>query len=135
MPADVRFDIAYHPETDVNGNSTSGYRPLNRFSGGAYPGTIIGQDNSNGGSIVWNAVDNAATAIRNDTSLTPAIFTIGLDGNGGVDGVLLKRIANDTLANNYDPSKPIGKYIHTPTSKDLANAFTTIASEVLRISK
>ena len=131
----VIYDMTYHPESDANGVATTGYKVLNRFTGGAYPNAIIAQDMNNGGNVSWNAADNAAVAIRQNATLSPVIYTIGLGSNGGVDDVLLKRIANDPAANNYDAARATGRYIYTPTSGDLANAFAQIASEVLRISK
>ncbi|MGB9605902.1 MAG: hypothetical protein ACPL88_08500, partial [Bryobacteraceae bacterium] len=45
----------------------------------------------------YNVADNAAARIRNDTTLSPVIFTIGLGGTSSepIDDELLMRVAND----------------------------------------
>ncbi len=88
-------------------------------------------DNSDAVSI--NAADDAAHQIRNDGII---IYTIGLDGNGGFDGNLLERVANDpSYPNTYVPSQPAGKYYYSPNAGQLGAAFNSIASEILRISQ
>ena len=59
------------------------------------------------------------------------IFAIGL---GDVDDVLLKRMANDPGANNYNSTLPAGLYVYAPTAADLDQAFTRVASEILRLA-
>jgi len=48
---------------------------------------------------------------------------------------ILKRIANDPAANNYNSSYNAGIYVYSPDASQLYQAFTKIASEVLRVSK
>ncbi len=151
------FDIAYLPEQDVFGNLTgagysgAAYAPVNRYpsSYGAYQGKIrvddigrgcctLGVNDSITGAGI-NALDNAAQRARYDSitrNLYVYTYTIGL-GNapGGVDDQLLQRIANDPNAGNYDPTKPIGEYVYAPTTAQLNQAFSRIASQVLRLSK
>ena len=86
-----------------------------------------------------NALDNAAQRARADAStknLGLIVYAIGL-GNapGGVDNTLLKRVANDPTANNYNTSYLPGMYLYAPDTSTLNQAFSQIASEVLRISK
>jgi hypothetical protein len=90
------------------------------------------------GVAFWNAVDDAANRIRYDDYLTPVIYCIGLSRTGTTgqpDVMLMKRLANDATANNYNPAKRTGKYyeVNDPTAID--SAFTAVASEILRISQ
>jgi hypothetical protein len=151
------FDIAYLPEQDVFGNLTgtgySGapYAAVNRYpsSYGTSQGKIRVDDIGRGCCTLGvndsitnagvNALDNAAQRARDDSitrNLNVYTYTIGL-GNApnGVDNALLQRIANDPNANNYDPNKPIGEYVFAPTASQLNQAFSKIASQVLRLSK
>ena len=61
-------------------------------------------------------------------------FTIGLDGNGGIDEELLRRMANDPSSTNYDVTKPPGLYVYAPNSAALNSAFVRVASEALRLA-
>jgi len=152
------FDIAYLPEEDINRNLTgngfigSAFASVNRYDNTfplAYQGKIrvddigrgcctLGTDDSITNAGV-NALDNAAQRARADSitrNLNVLTYTIGL-GNapGGVDDVLLQRIANDSGANNYNSAQPTGEYIFAPTTAQLNQAFNKIASDVLRLSK
>jgi hypothetical protein len=63
-------------------------------------------------------------------------YTIGLGNTpSGVDNELLQRIANDPNASNYNSAKPIGEYVFAPTTAQLNQAFSKIASQVLSLSK
>jgi hypothetical protein len=131
----VRRDIAYIPDLDANGMSTSGYRTVTNFTSGAYNGRKRPDRPNNVSRVAINVADNAATTIRSDSSLNVITYTIGLDGNGGVDEILLKRMANDLTANNYDDTKVSGLYVYAPNSSDLNQAFARIASEILRLAQ
>jgi hypothetical protein len=151
------FDIAYLPEQDVFGNLTgtgysgAAYAAVNRYpsSYGVNQGKIRVDDigrgcctlgiNDSVTSAGINALDNAAQRARDDSitrNLYVYTYTIGL-GNApsGVDNELLQRIANDPSAGNYNPNKPIGEYVYAPTASQLNQAFSKIASQVLRLSK
>lgn len=132
----IRQDLAYVPDTDINGNSTSGFKTVTLFSSShaVYPNKKRLDMPSNLAAVATNLADNAATNVRSNTTLNVITYTIGLDGNGGVDSVLLKRMANDTTANNYDNTKSAGLYVYAPNSADLNNAFARIASEILRLA-
>jgi len=80
-----------------------------------------------------NALDNAAQRARADANvknLGLIVYSIGL-GNapGGVDNTLLKRVANDPAANNYNTSYLPGMYLYAPDTSTLNQAFSQIASE------
>jgi len=133
----VRRDIAYIPSTDVNGLSTSGYQTVNKFttSGHPYQNRIRPDRPDTLSKVAINLADNAATTIRSNTTLNVITFTLGLDGNGGVDDVLLKRMANDPASNNFDNTKTEGVYVYAANSADLNAAFARIASEILRLAR
>lgn len=52
-----------------------------------------------------------------------------------MDDTLLKRMANDLTANNYDNTKVNGLYVYAPNSRDLNQAFARIAGENLRLGQ
>lgn len=135
-------DIAYIPDLDLYGNSTSGYLTNYTYpAGGPYAGKIRVDHHS---SSIWdesvsiaatNATDSAATRIRTST-LHPVIFAIGLGGATDVaSDVLLHRITNSVSSPVFNPAQPVGLYVYAPTSGQLKDAFDLIASEVLRLAQ
>jgi Flp pilus assembly protein TadG len=88
----------------------------------------------------WSAVDSAAINIRNDATLKPVIYTIGLDGNCStlpcVDQNLMKRLSNDRTGATYDAThaSQAGKYYYVQQVSQLAPAFYSVASEILRLA-
>ena len=133
----ARYDLAYVPWTDANGYSTTGYQSglLTFAAGHAYAGFLRFDRPENVAKIGVNLADNAATAARNNATLGVVTYTIGLGSNGGVDDVLLERMANDLSSPIYDNTKASGLYIFAPSSADLGNAFARIASEILRLAQ
>jgi Flp pilus assembly protein TadG len=121
--------LSYIPDRDAYNNSASstGYKPV-ALDGSGH----ILVNNSNADAVSKNAADYAALMLR---KLGVYVYTIGLDGNGGFDATLLKRIANDPSSPIYDSSQPTGLYVYSPNATQLSSAFNTIASEVLRISQ
>jgi Flp pilus assembly protein TadG len=93
----------------------------------------------------WNAADSAARRIRDDwnkvnrtgdlNAMPIYIYVIGYTGNGGVDRGLLRRIANDPKANNFDRTKPIGAYYSAGDAAQLSSAFNTVLTAILRLAK
>jgi Flp pilus assembly protein TadG len=133
----VRRDVAYMPTLDIYGNSTTGYKAVDKFTTGGHP--YYGQMRIDIPKAVtgasFNATDSAASRMRTDSTIQPVIYTIGLGSNGGVDHELLRRISNDPLSPIYDDNKPAGVYVYAPTTTDLNYAFVRIASEILRIAQ
>jgi hypothetical protein len=150
-------DIAKIPTQDYYGNllNTTGYTNSHivGWSGGTsiYTGSAIdltlagsGKD-YNWGLAMWNAVDNAALSIRSDTNkpnragdtqtLSIYIYAIGYTGNGGTDDGLLKRVSNDLTSTSYNKNLPVGQYYQASDQVSLAQAFSNIASALLRLSK
>jgi hypothetical protein len=88
----------------------------------------------------FNATDSMATSIRNNAIYTTLIYTIGLQGNEpmAIDQDFMKRLANDGTyppASNYDATKPSGRFMLANNTAELAQAFQTVASQILRLSQ
>ena len=137
----VREDVAYIPTTDAYRNSTTGtYKTPDTFpsSNTAYSGQIRDDEQIPGVvAAAFNAADNQATAIRNDSTYTIVIYTIGLDGAPDlpIDSTFLERVANDPRSPIYDSSKPAGFYAYASSPSALNQAFYQVASQVLRLSQ
>jgi hypothetical protein len=90
-----------------------------------------------------NAADNAGFRIRGGapdikhasrTLAGVTIFSIGLGAS--VDAVLLKRIANDkSLVPNPVAAGNQGLYVYAADATQLDQAFTRVASEMLRLAQ
>jgi hypothetical protein len=120
------------------GNSGAACGGYPTFGGTIPAGCVLGISDSITKAGL-NALDNAAQRAHADAltkNLGLIVYTIGL-GNapGGVDDSLLQRIANDPLASNYNTTYLPGMYLFAPDTSTLNQAFSQIASEVLRISK
>ena len=137
----MRRDIAYVPATDLYGNATTGYQSF--ASGDVYPvgNPYAGQIRVDTPTAVVtasvNAADNQATTIRNDATLVPTIYAIGLGGTSAepIDATFMERVSNDPRSPIYNSAKPAGEYVYSPTATDLAGAFQQVASQILRISQ
>lgn len=131
----LRRDVAYIPSTNVNGLATTGYQSLTLFgSGHPYYNKIRPDNPRNITRVGMNVADNAATTIRANTSLNVVTYTIGLDGNGGVDDDLLKRMANTLDSSNHDDTKEHGFYAYAADSSQLNLAYSRILSDILRLT-
>ncbi|MBM3753721.1 MAG: VWA domain-containing protein [Acidobacteria bacterium] len=131
----TRRDVAFIPATNVNGLATTGYKSLTLFSSGhPYYNKIRPDMPINVTRVGMNLADNAAATIRNDTTLNVVTYTIGLDGNGGVDDDLLKRMANDLGSSIYDDTKEHGVYAYASNSSQLNLAYSRILSDILRLT-
>jgi hypothetical protein len=108
-----------------------------------------------------NATDNAAYNARNNygqasnVGIGPVtVFTIALGGNTGdqPDPILLQRMANDPNGDTFNTppmfnacsteptcttysSQPQGMLIYSSGRAQLSQAFLTISSQILRLSK
>jgi Flp pilus assembly protein TadG len=130
--------LARIPSQDYYGNSTDGtaYNQgvLYKKYGIAYDSTKP----TNGYHMAlasWNVLDNAAQKILADSAMNIAIYTIGFTGNGGVDDVLLKRIANTQDSSSYNSNYQSALYVPASDAQSLQQAFGQVASEVLRLTK
>lgn len=135
----VASDMAQIPSQDLYGNATSpGYKSVT-LTGSAVTSTTQ-WDNG-----IWNATDNVGRTIRTlggmgslpaPTGMLPVtIFTIGYTGNGGIDAVLLKRLANSQDSNAYDATQQTGLFIQVDNSNNLTAAFMQVASSLLRLAQ
>lgn len=133
----MRRDLAYIPNTDINGVSTSGYQTVTNFSSGhaAYPNRKRLDRPNNIQSVAMNLADNTATKIRGNTTLNVVTYTLGLGSNGGVDDVLLSRMANDPGSPIFNNNITDGLYVYAASPADLNVAFSRIASEILRLAQ
>ncbi len=137
----MRRDIAYIPATDLYGNATTGYQSF--ASGDLYPtgNPYVGKVRVDTPTALVtasiNAADNQGTTIRNDATLIPTIYSIGLGGTSAepIDTTFMERLANDPRSPIYNSSLPAGEYVYSPTATDLTGAFQQVASEILRISQ
>ena len=69
-----------------------------------------------------------------------AVASVRQPGSGaririGMPADFLERVANDPRASNYDSTKPTGLYIYAPTSAELNDAFSNIASQILHLAR
>lgn len=141
----MRRDIAYLPAQDYHGNPTATtlnplgshpFQPVVFFPNDGnhiYYGQLRPDVPQNLVNTAFNAADNAAFSIRNNSYYNPIIYSIGL--GTAVDDDFMERVANDPRASSYDSNKPAGLYVKAPTSAQLQSAFQQIASQVLRISQ
>jgi hypothetical protein len=84
----------------------------------------------------WNATDNVAQRILNDTTLNVTIYVIAYTGtNGNPDAYLLKRLANTMDSSNRNTSWQTGLYVTGSDSAGLAQAFQSVAASILRLAQ
>lgn len=133
--ANAYRDAAYVPDYDYYGNYTrSGYYTgLLTFTSGAYSGKLRSDRSDTVLKAATNATDSAAKRIRQNASLNPVFYVIGLGAD--VDATLLKRVANDPASPTYTKAEPTGMYVFAPDKTQLNQAFARIASEILRLSR
>jgi Flp pilus assembly protein TadG len=142
-------DIAWFPVKDVWGNQLSpGYLPVTLSNGRVSP-TWQTYHNA-----ALNAADNAAYRARTNATLPAYFFVIGLGGTSTnpPDYVLMQRIANDPNGDNYNSpplysgcsqeancttysGQPQGTFIYSANTSSLSQAFLSVSSQVLRLSK
>lgn len=133
-------DLQYAPLTDHWGNSltSTGYKTV------TYSGSGLSLSSSgNIDNFSTNAADHAGLRARrgdpdplqaNRSLAGVVIYTIGL--GSGIDSTLLKRIANDpSLSPNPVAAGAQGKYEYAGDAAQLNDAFTRVASQVLRLAQ
>lgn len=122
-------DLLGVPTKDIYGNfANTAFHPVTL---NAY-GFIDIANTKNAHAMAFNAADSAAANIRNGNVI---IYSIGL-GSTAMPGcpAFLDRISNDPRSPIYDSAKPPGKCIYAASSAELQSAFSTIASDILRIT-
>jgi hypothetical protein len=153
-------EFAWLPATDAFGNSVN---PANPYQTGiTMNGSHLKFDSSMSTNQKWtnfwkgalNAADNAAYRARSNATLPATVFVIGLGGQGSdpPDYTLMQRIANDPLGDQYNtptlydacssqpgcvnyPSQPQGRFIFSSDQTKLKQAFLTLSSQILRLSR
>jgi hypothetical protein len=150
-----KTDLSQVPNIDGWGNSMDGTAYTNSYvvnASGPITSPYSGSLNhtktttaSDWALAAWNETDNTANNIRNDVNLANrtgdtqnmmiAIYTIGYEGNGGVDQGLLLRIANDKSSTSYNGNQSTGVYVPAADTDALANAFTVVGAAILRLSQ
>jgi len=145
-------DLAWFPATDVWGNQLNpsyGYLPVTLSNGRLVANSWTAYHNA-----ALNATDYAAYQARTNATNPAYFFVIGLGGTSTnpPDYVLMQRIANDPNGDNYNSpalysacsseancatntSQPQGTFIFSTSPASLSQAFLSISSEVLRLSK
>jgi Flp pilus assembly protein TadG len=154
-------DIGWVPTTDVFGNklapSSGAYQTGVTMTGSH----VVANSWSAFHAAVLNATDNAAYNARNNYGQASSVgigpvtvFTIALGGNTGdqPDPILLQRMANDPNGDTFNSppmfnacsseptcitysSQPQGLLIYSSNRYQLSQAFQTISSQILRLSK
>jgi Flp pilus assembly protein TadG len=132
--------IATLPETGSSGVSLASFDNRRTLSGTPYANTRC-----NVNKAARNMVENIANTVRNEDI---RIYTIGLGeplnrleiGFCGYTlakergSTILKRIANTADSDTFNAAQPQGLYCHAATESELQRCFSTIASEVLRLT-
>jgi hypothetical protein len=131
-------DLAKIPSADMYGNLTtsSAYKQSLLYT--TFGIDYLANQPTKGYQLAlasWAAVDNMAQRILGDTTMSIRIYCIGYTGNGGVDTVLLKRIANTLDSTNHNSNWKTGIYVPAADQTALNNAFNTVASEILRLAR
>ncbi len=142
--ASFHSDITQLPSsgTDAFGNSLNGTWAGGSSSPFPYTVTLTGnwyylQNLENAGI---NALDNAAQNARvaaAAANLPYVVYTIGLNPSvyGSVNQELLRRVANDPLSAVYQSTYAAGTFYYVPSASQLNQAFSDIASDILRLAK
>jgi len=146
-------DLAWFPATDVYGNQLNPpYTYLTVTTDAS--GHIKANSYTTYHNAVLNATDYAAYQARTNATLPVYFFGIGLGGTttSPPDYVMMQRLANDPNGDNYNtpalyqpcaqetncvtyPDQPQGTFIFSSSPSSLSQAFLSISSQVLRLSK
>jgi Flp pilus assembly protein TadG len=145
-------DIVWFPLADVWGNQLNpGYGYL---SVSLSNGKLVSNSWTTFHNAALNATDYAAYQARTNTQLPVHFFGIGLGGTSAnpPDYVLMQRVANDPNGDNYNSppryrpcaqedncvtyaDQPQGTFVFSASPSSLSQAFLSISSQVLRLSK
>jgi len=142
----------YGYSLSANGNGYKVSAIVNGATTSTYNGTAFSTSDPSSayqwGLAGWDEVDNVAEAIRSDSNYTTrgdtspmsvTIYTVGYTGNGGTDYGLLEKVANVSGCSIngyscYNNTEQAGLYIQASNTTELANAFSTIATAILRLA-
>ena len=126
--------------TNVGNIPLAGYNNRRTLSGSPYTNT---QCNAN--KAARNMLENVANTARDQAI---KVYAIGLGarvnslevnycayGSEEYGSNILQRVANASGVDSYNAAQPSGLYIWAENEGELSDAFATIASEILRLSK
>jgi Flp pilus assembly protein TadG len=144
-PNNIQNDMSTFPNSVMpvdNPSVTPAVGPFSTITG-VYPAP--GNNTNSPRSVryaAFNVADNIATTIRQDNSIRPVLFVIGLNESTGepLDADWLARVANDpaykdTNGNSvFQAGQTSGMYFNVSAS-GLSGAFQQIASQILRLSQ
>ncbi|MEQ1885105.1 MAG: VWA domain-containing protein [Bryobacteraceae bacterium] len=140
-------DFSWMPSTDVYGNAinpSGAYKSVTTTNGKIAVTGDTNTDWSNIRNAALNLTENAAYRARTNSTLPVYVFTIGF--SSAVDNVLLQRMANDPgwltspdCVNSGEcitfSDQPQGRYVFAANTQELMQAFLSLSSEVLRLSR
>ena len=149
-PTTLATDLAWLPNTDVYGNSLdTTYNSVTRSGG-----RIVSNSWSTYHAAALNAADNAAFRARTNATLPTYFFGIGLGGTSTSppDYVLMQRMTNDPSGDDFNspplfpacassancvtyPDQPQGTFVFSTNQTALGQAFLSISSQILRLSR
>ena len=122
-------------EVDIFGNSLTGYKTAILRTNGR----IRINDNATIVNVGINALDSAATRVRDDANgrgLDVMTFAIGLSNViGAAEDTLMNRVANTPLSDIYRSDRTQGMYIRADDASQLQAAFVQLASDIMRFAK
>jgi Flp pilus assembly protein TadG len=143
-------DIATLPNTGLMINLTGiplvGYNGVRTLTVAGSPPAIT-NTRCNVNKAARNMVENVANTARgqniyvHSASLGSAVnnpetsFSGGCSTNSEVGSTILKRLANSTDSTTYNAAQPTGIYVSAATIAQCDEAFSKIASEILRLTK
>jgi Flp pilus assembly protein TadG len=126
--------------TDVGNINLASYNNRRTLSGSPYINTRC-----NVNKAARNMTENVANTARSQDvkihsiALGSAVNTLEINfcsyTSSEVGSSLLKRLSNTPDSDAYNPAQPTGLYVWAENAADLDTAFTSIASEILRLSR
>jgi Flp pilus assembly protein TadG len=144
-------DIAWFPATDVWGNQA---KPANAYAPVTLSGGHVSVSWANYHNAVLNATDNAAYRARTNPNIPAYFFGVGLGGTvvNPPDYILMQRMANDPREDQFNTppryqacsqepncvtydNQPQGTFLFSSNASQLGQAFLSISSQILRLSK
>ena len=137
-----RLDIAALPATDADETvPTTGYHKKRRLTGDTSD-TFLKCDAN---AVARNMTENVAEMARKDGIVIYAIgygkiddrqmFDANCSTYNEIGSTILKRLANTTDSDTYNPRQPSGIYCKAPDTEALKVCFEQVASAILRITK
>ena len=138
-------DIATLPSSGFSVTGT-GNIPLASFNNiRTLTGSPVSNTRCNVNKAARNMLENVANMARSQSikihtiALGAAVNTLEINfcayAANEVGSSILKRLANTVDANTHNAAQPVGLYVWAENSSELDNAFSSIASEILRLSR